>query len=105
MAPDLRHYDLTLPIILETDASDFAIEAVRSQKVCRVRPVAFYSRQMSAKELNKDIDHTEILVIKSAFKEWRCYLEGAKNPILVFADHKHLEYLTTTKVYNCHQAR
>jgi hypothetical protein len=69
MAPVLGHYDLTLPIIVETDAPDFAIGAVLSQKEDRVEPVAFYSRKMSAIELNYDIHDKEMLAIVSAFKE------------------------------------
>jgi hypothetical protein len=46
-----------------------------------------------------------MVAIISAFKEWRRYLEGAENPILVFSDYKNLEYFTTTKVLNCRQAR
>ena len=104
-APVLRHYDPTLPIIVETDASDFAIGAVLLQKEDRVQPVAFYSRKMTATELNYDIHDKEMLAIVSAFKEWRRYLEGAEHPILVFSDHKNLEYFTTTKVLNRRQAR
>jgi len=32
MAPILSHYDPTRPVIIETDASDFAIGAVLSQR-------------------------------------------------------------------------
>jgi hypothetical protein len=105
MAPVLHHYDPTLPIIVEMDASDFAIGAVLSQKEDRVQPVAFYSRKMTATELNYDIHDKEMLAIVSAFKEWRRYLEGAEHPILVFSDYKNLEYFTTTKVLNHCQAR
>jgi hypothetical protein len=41
----------------------------------------------------------------SAFKEWRRYFEGAELSILVFSDYKNLEYITTTKVLNCSNAR
>jgi hypothetical protein len=87
------------------DTIDFAIGAVLLQKEDRVQPVAFYSRKMIATELNYDIYDKEILAIVSVFKEWRTYLEGAKHPILLFSDHKNLEYFTTTKVLNRHQAR
>jgi hypothetical protein len=104
-APVLWHYDPILPIIVETDASDFVIRAVLSQKEDRVQPVAFYSTNLIATELNYDIDDKKILAIVSSLKEWRRYLEGAKHSILVFSDHKNLEYFTTTKVLNHHQAR
>jgi hypothetical protein len=91
MAPVLCHYNLVLPIIVETDASHFAIGVVLLQKEDRVQPVAFYSRKMTPTELNYNIHDKEMLAIVSAFKEWRRYLEGAEYPILVFSDHKNLE--------------
>jgi hypothetical protein len=105
MAPVLDHYDPTLPIIVETDTSTFAIGAVLSQKEDRVQPVAFYSRKITATELNYDIPDKAMLAIVSGFKEWRRYLEGAEHPILVFSDYKNLEYFTTNKVLNRHQTR
>src|SRR3984893_1912552 len=33
-----------------------------------------------------------------------CYLEGAQYQVTVLTDHKNLEYFTTTKTLNCHQA-
>jgi hypothetical protein len=71
----------------------------------RVQPVAFYSRKMTATELNYDIYNQEMVTIISAFKEWRRSLEGAEHPILVFSDHKKLKYFTTTKVLNYRKAR
>jgi hypothetical protein len=99
-APVLWHFDLILSIIVETDTSDFAIGAVRSQKKDMVQPVAFYSRKMTATELNYDIYDKEILAIVSSFKEWRRYLESTEDSILVFSDHKNLEYFPTMKVLN-----
>jgi hypothetical protein len=100
MTPVLHHYDPILLIIVEVDASDFAIRMILLQKEDRVQPVAFYSRKMTSIDLNYDIHNKEMLVIVSPFKERRIYLEGAEHPILVFSDHQNLEYLTTTKVLN-----
>jgi hypothetical protein len=69
--PVLWHYDSILPMLVETDISDFAIEAVLSQTEDRVQPVVFYSRKMIAPELNYDIHDKEILAIVSPYKEWR----------------------------------
>ena len=46
-APILAHFDATLPSIIETDASDYALGAIHSQihKNGRVHPVAFLSRK------------------------------------------------------------
>jgi hypothetical protein len=75
MAPVSHHYDPTLPIIVETDASNFAIGAVLSQKEDKVQPVAFYSRKMTATELNYDIHNKEIwqlfLLSKNGEGTWK----------------------------------
>ena len=105
-APVLAHFDHKLPTILETDASDFAIGAVLSQlHGKRLHPVAFYSRKMDKAEINYDIHDKEMLAIVAAFKEWSRYLESAVDTIMVYTDHKNLEYFCTTKVLNRRQAR
>jgi hypothetical protein len=38
-------------------------------------------------------------------EHWRCYLEGSKNPVQVWTDHKNLIYFTTTKKLNRQQVR
>jgi hypothetical protein len=100
----LDHYDPTLRIIGEMDASDFAIGVVMLHKEDTVQPVAFYSRNMIPTELNYDIDDNEMLAIVSRFNDGRRYLKRVEYPILMFSDHKNLDYLTTTKVLNRRQA-
>jgi len=53
-APILAHFDPTKPVILETDASDFAIGAVLSQRDDdnRLHPVAFHSWKFQPAEIN-----------------------------------------------------
>jgi hypothetical protein len=107
-APILRLFDPTLPIILECDASDFAIAAIISQFDIGskdLRPVAFYTRSMVDAELNYDIYDKELLAIVEAFKQWRAYLEGASYPVQVYSDHNNLQYFTTTKLLSRRQAR
>ena len=45
------------------------------------------------------------LTIKMALEEWRHWLEGMEHPLLVWTDHKILEYLRTAKRLNSRQAR
>jgi len=106
-APVLAHFDPAKPVIIETDASDFAIGAVLSQRneENRLHPVAFHSRKFQPAEINYEIHDKELLAIVDAFKHWRRYCEGATDQIQVFSDHRNLEYFTTTKVLNCRQAR
>jgi hypothetical protein len=99
----LRHFDPTLSTVMETDTSDFAIGAVLSQQVeGRLHPVALHSRKIDkVLEINYEIHNKEMLAVVSGFKEWRRYLEGATRiQIIVYTDHKNLEYFSTTKVLN-----
>jgi len=60
---------------------------------------------MDKAEINYEIHDNEMLAVVSAFKEWRRYLKGARFQIIVYTDHKNLEYFATTKVLNQCQAR
>ena len=104
-SPVLCHFDASLPITLETDASDFAIGGVLSQihpdKI--TRPVAFYSRKLTSAEINYDVYNKEMLAIIECIRNWRCYLEGYKFTVLT--DHKNLAYFQSMKSLNRRQAR
>ncbi|SPC63566.1 related to transposon-encoded proteins with TYA, reverse transcriptase, integrase domains in various combinations [Ustilago sp. UG-2017b] len=103
----LRHFDPARPIIVETDASDFAVAAVLSQSFDQGarHPIAFFSKKLDPAQLNYPIFDKEMFAIVAAFKHWRQYLEGAKFPVQVLTDHRSLEYFTTTKQLNRRQAR
>ncbi|SPC62447.1 uncharacterized protein UHOD_11534 [Ustilago sp. UG-2017b] len=103
----LHHFDPTRPIIVETDASDFAVAAVLSQSFDQGtrHPIAFFSKKLDPAQLNYPIFDKEMFAIVAAFKHWRQYLEGAKFPVQVLTDHRSLEYFTTTKQLNRRQAR
>ena len=47
----------------------------------------------------------ELLAIKVALEEWRHWLEGAEHLLLVWTDHKNLEYIRSAKRLNSRQAR
>jgi hypothetical protein len=66
----LQHYVPTLPIIVVTDVSYFAIDTVLSEIEDRVHPITFYSRKITATELNYDIHDKEMFAIGSIFKQW-----------------------------------
>jgi hypothetical protein len=102
--PILKHFDLSLQVTIETDASNFAIGCILSQKHNgRLHPVAFHSRKMEPAEKNYDIHDKELLALVEAFKHRRPYCHGARFPILVFTDHQNLRYFTTSKVLNQRQ--
>jgi hypothetical protein len=105
--PILRHFDPHRPSIIETDASDFAIACIISQRDDKgvLHPIAFYSRKLSSAEINYEIYDKEMLAIVTAFKEWRSYLEGAQHQTTVLTDHRNLEWFKETKKYTRRQAR
>ena len=99
-APILTHYQPDVPLIVETDASDYAVASILST-TCpdgEIRPVAFYSRTLTAPELNYDTHDKELLAIFEAFRLWRHYLEGPAHPIDVVTNHENLVYFSTSKV-------
>ena len=105
-APIMRHYDPKLPCIIECDAADFAIGAVRLPEFeGPLHPVAFHSRKMNKHEINYKIHDKELLAITAACKEWRRYLEGTRHKISVYTDHRGLEWFTLNKPLNRRQAR
>ena len=59
-------------LIVETDASDYALAAILSivNKDNEVHPVAFHSHTFTAAELNYDTHDKELLAIFEAFKIW-----------------------------------
>src|SRR5882672_8046400 len=107
-APILAHFNPDNPIVVETDASDYAIAAIISQispEDGDIHPIVFYSRSMQPAELNYEIYDKELLAIFEAFRQWRNYLEGSAHVVLVLSDHKNLEYFATTKQLTRHQVR
>ena len=105
-APVLTHWVPNKPIIIETNASDYALGAILSIQTdsSEIHPVAFHSRTFSAPELNYDTHDKELLAIFEAFHVWRHFLEGSGALINVVTDHKNLEYFSTTKVLTHCQA-
>ena len=102
----LTHWRPDLPIIVETDASDYALAIILSIQEVNgdIHPIAFHSRTFSATELNYDLHDLELLAIFDTFKIWQHYLEGSTFPIDVVTDHKNLKYFSTTKILSQHQA-
>jgi RNase H-like domain found in reverse transcriptase len=100
-APILTYWVPDALILLETDASDYALAAILSivsPDDGQVHPIAFHSRTFTAPELNYDVHDKELLEIYETFWIWRHYLKGPSAPINVIMDHKNLEYFAMTKL-------
>ena len=105
-APVLGTFDPELPIINETDASDYALGAILSQPFeDGDHPVAFYSRKLNSSELNYEIYDKELLAIVTAFQQWRHLLVGAVVRIIVWSDHRNLQWFMSSNVLNRRQSR
>ncbi len=108
-APVLAHFDPDKETWLETDASDYVVAAILSQKKedGQIHPVAFMSKKMSPQECNYEIYDKELLAIVRSFEEWHPELAGTPidDPIRILTDHKNLEYFMTSKQLNRRQAR
>jgi len=71
-APILTHWVPDTQLVVETDASDYALAAILSimTKDNEIHPVAFHSQTFSTPELNYDVHDKELLAIFEAFKIW-----------------------------------
>ena len=105
-APVLAHYDSKLETWVETDASDFVVAGVLSQKHGEVlKLVAYFSKKMTPVECNYMIYDKELLAIVKSFKTWRPELASVNEPVKVLTNHQNLEHFVTTKQLNRWQAR
>ena len=105
-APLLRHFDPTLPIRLQTDASKFAVGAVLSQlHDTGWHPVAYLSMKLAGAQLQYSTPDAELLAIVVAFRKWRHYLAYTRYTIEVLTDHLNHSYLPSKAQLSGRQAR
>ena len=95
----LRHFNLNLKIIIETDTSDYVSEGILSQydKNNVLHLIAYFFKKHNSAECNYEIYDKELMIIVHVFKEWRSELKDSTYLINVFTDHKNLEYFIFTK--------
>ncbi|MBW0540969.1 hypothetical protein O181_080684 [Austropuccinia psidii MF-1] len=104
-SPILSHFNPSVPTIVETDASDYALGALLSQvNDSGKHPIAFDSRKILPAELNYEIHVKELHGIVWACKCWRSFLICLSNPLEVLTDHSSLQFCMSSKVLTCHQA-
>ena len=99
--PILAHWIPGTPLIVETDALDYALAAILSTispTDGEIHLIAFHSRTFTLPELNYNVHDKELLVIFEVFKIWHHYLKGSLTLVDVVTDHKNLEYFSTTKL-------
>ena len=105
-APILKHADTSRPFVVESDASDFAIGGILSQNYDGVlHPIAYYSRKLSAAEINYEVHDKELLAIIACFYQWRSFLLSNPEPVTVYTDHRNLQYFSSSQKLNRRQVR
>ncbi|CAI7788692.1 unnamed protein product [Closterium sp. NIES-53] len=103
-APVLILPDPEKDYVIEADASDQAVGAVLMQDQGKgLQPIAYLSKKLHGAQLNYPIHDKEALAIITAFKTWRCYLEGRKT--MVYTNHCSLKYLKTQPTLSRRQVR
>ncbi|MBW0544050.1 hypothetical protein O181_083765 [Austropuccinia psidii MF-1] len=81
----LSRFNPSLPTIVETDASDYALGALLSQvSDSGKQPIAFNSSKLIPAELKYEIHYKELLGIVWALKRWRAFLLSLL-PLLKFS--------------------
>ena len=86
----LSYPDWNKKFTIHTDSSDYQLGAVISQNG---KPIAFFSRRLTAAQKNYTTTEKELLAIVECLKQYRNILQGY--PIEVFTDHKNLMYTGT----------
>ena len=103
-APILILPNESLPYVVTTDASGFAVGATLSQDHGHgLQPIAFLSKKMLPAERNYPVHEQELLAVVVALREWRHYLHGRK--FRVITDHHSLRYLQTQPHLSPRQVR
>ncbi|MBW0493028.1 hypothetical protein O181_032743 [Austropuccinia psidii MF-1] len=103
--PILSHFNPSLPIIVDTDASDYALGAVLSQvNDSGKHPIAFDTHKLLPAELNYKTHDKELLGIGLALKRWRAFLLSLSDSFEVLTDHSSLQYFMSYKVLTRCQA-
>ena len=86
-------------LILDTDASDYAIGAVLSQEQDGVeRVLGYYSRALNETQTRYCTTKKELFAVKSALENWDHYLQNPSEKFLLRTDHAALKWLTSMAV-------
>ncbi|MBW0576343.1 hypothetical protein O181_116058 [Austropuccinia psidii MF-1] len=99
-----HHSNPFLSTIVETDASNYDLDAVLNQvSDSGKNPIALDSCKLIPEELNYEIHDKELLGIVWALKRWRAFLPSLSSPFEALTDHSSLQYFMSSEVLTrCH---
>src|ERR1700761_2604742 len=60
-----------------------------------LQPVAYMSQKLSPAATNWTVHGQELFAVVQALKQWRHYLLGSKEPVVIETDHRSLEHIQT----------
>lgn len=81
-------------LAIMTDASDHSLGAVLQQKIENIwKPLAFFSKAMSATQCRYSVYDRELLAMYAAVKHFRRLIEGCE--VTLYTDHKPLTFALT----------
>ena len=91
---------------MQTDASNYALGAVIQQEhEDGLHPVAFHSHSLLPAEHNYDVHDKELAGVIFGFKNIHFLFLGEKHPVIVYTDHKNLQYFQEPQKISGYQAR
>ncbi|MBW0552744.1 hypothetical protein O181_092459, partial [Austropuccinia psidii MF-1] len=101
-SPILSNFNPSLPTIVQTGATNYALGVVLSQvSDSGKHPISFNSHKRIPAELNYEINDKELLGIVWALKRWRAFLLSLSSPLEVLTNHSSLQYFMSSKVLTC----
>ncbi|MBW0498696.1 hypothetical protein O181_038411 [Austropuccinia psidii MF-1] len=103
-APVLPHFHPSLPTIVETDASYYALGSVLNQvSDSGKHPIPLDSCKLLPEDLNHDTHDKELLGSIWALKCWSAFLLSLSSSFEVLTNHSSLQYLISSKILTHHQ--
>jgi hypothetical protein len=95
------------PFIVHTDASDYAIGAVLSQRGDDgvMRPISFMSQKLTDVEYRWSVYEKELYSVVTALKHWSMWMMHARCPVEIHNDHASLRFLMNQPKLTAKQTR